>query len=498
MSLSLFLGLTGMAWRPKRPIPKITTTIQGKVFDLDTKNPIPDVKIALSTLAGKAFFSTYTNSSGYYQINVSIPSDYYFLKASKEGYIPKTILRYLQSGKTYTIDFSLKSISPPNHPPKIIRIIPPNGSTFLAGANIKIRVYAYDPNKDPLEYQFLIGGSIKQPWSNSNTYIWQTSASDTAAVDITCQVRDNKGGQSSKTITYHIINPTIKEILQKVADNYAKIYDFKADMSLASTLDGQPFGTPEYCRYYFKAPNKEKTESFTDSSRTTKTEVIIINGSNMYLIDPVKNIKQQVDLLADAGIDATQFNQMDLYYNLTLFLSKHTITKNNSNSELNNMIVALDVIPKTPNNIYDKLGISIDYSKGIIVRYSIYRRNESSQLELDQETKIIASQRMSNNTWLPKKMTKTPNLTSGTFISILTYENIQINTGLTDFDFDPNMQFFSEFDLKPAASLLLRIPEEWQSGSFSKQYSAACGLLQDFVFFCLESPPLGRTAPEAG
>ena len=261
LSLSLFLGLTGMAWRPKRPIPKITTTIQGKVFDLDTKNPIPDVKIALSTLAGKAFFSTYTNSSGYYQINVSIPSDYYFLKASKEGYIPKTILRYLQSGKTYTIDFSLKSISPPNHPPKIIRIIPPNGSTFLAGANIKIRVYAYDPNKDPLEYQFLIGGSIKQPWSNSNTYIWQTSASDTAAVDITCQVRDNKGGQSSKTITYHIINPTIKEILQKVADNYALVNDKKMDVTTNSKFNTEEisnFRTPT--DKLFKAINKRWDE----------------------------------------------------------------------------------------------------------------------------------------------------------------------------------------------------------------------------------------------
>ncbi len=327
-----------------------------------------------------------------------------------------------------------------NSPPKINSITPADNSTFLAGAKISIVVNASDSDSDPLQYQFSIGGAVKQVWSSSKTYLWQTSASDTGSVNLTCQVRDNKGGNASKTITYRIINPSISQILQKVAANYALIQDFKADMLLSSTLNGQPFGTTDYCRYYFKAPDKEKTETFNNSNRTKKTEIIIINGSTMHLIDPVKNIKQQVDLLRDAGINSTQFRQTDIYYNRALFLNKHTVTKNSSLSQLNNMVIALDATPKTTNNIYDKLVIVINYSKGIINRFLIYRKNSSGQLELAQETKTITSQKMPNNAWLPVKMTKSPNLTSGNLMSTLTYSNLQVNVGLRDADFDPNSQ----------------------------------------------------------
>jgi len=234
--------------------------------------------------------------------------------------------------------------------------------------------------------------------------------------------------------------PTVEEALQKVVDNYALVQDFKADMILTSTLNGQPFGTTEYCRYYFKAPNKEKTESFTDASRLTKTDIMITNGSNMHLINLASNTKETVDLLTDAGINATQFNQMDLYYNQPLFLNSNIIVRDNSSSDLNNMIISLDVIPNTPNNIYDKLSVCIDYYKGIITKHSIYKKDTWGQISLVQEIKTLDSQQMPNGAWLPIKMEKTPNLASGTLISTLIYNNLQINAGLADLDFDPDRQ----------------------------------------------------------
>jgi len=160
----------------------------------------------------------------------------------------------------------------------------------------------------------------------------------------------------------------------------------------------------------------------------------------MHLIDPVKNIKQDVDLLADTDVDEIQFKQADLYYNQALFLEKHAITKNSLKSDFNNWAVALDVIPKTANNAYDKTEITIDYSKGIIIRYAIYKNNALNQLELVQEIKTADSQKYTNGAWLPVKMVKTPNIASGVFVSTLTYSNLQMNTGLTDLDFDPDKQ----------------------------------------------------------
>jgi len=84
--------------------------------------------------------------------------------------------------------------------------------------------------------------------------------------------------------------------------------------------------------------------------------------------------------------------------------------------------------------------IGIDYVKGIITNYSLYKKNETDQLELIQELKTIQSQQFPNGAWLPVKMTKQPSLTSGVFISTVVYNNLRLNIGLTDFDFDPEKQ----------------------------------------------------------
>ncbi|MDD5465940.1 MAG: hypothetical protein PHP73_06335 [Candidatus Omnitrophica bacterium] len=332
------------------------------------------------------------------------------------------------------------NITVSNKPPVIARILPKDNSVFLAGAAINIKAYAFGPDHDPLQYQFSIGGTVKQAWSSSNTYIWQTSPADKGAVSITCEVKDSNSNLTSKTISIRIIDPTAQEVLKRVADNYAKISDFSANMTLSSTLNAKPFGATDYCRYYFKAPNKEKTETFNDAARKVKNDIIIISGTNMHLINPIANIKQTVDLLADAGISSTEFSQLDLHYNQTLFLSKNTVSRNDLNTDFNNMIIALDASPNEKNNIYDKLGILIDYKKGLITKFSIYRINQANILELVQETAAVGFRKLPNGAWLPVKMTKNPNLTSGKLISTLIYNNLKINQNLSDDIFDPNRQ----------------------------------------------------------
>ena len=95
-------------------------------------------------------------------------------------------------------------------------------------------------------------------------------------------------------MVYRIIDPTVEEVLQRLNDNYAKIYDFSADMLINVNLNNQPLDKPQYCRYYFKAPQnigenktaaKEKTETFIDAARTVKTSIIIINGKDMSSIN---------------------------------------------------------------------------------------------------------------------------------------------------------------------------------------------------------------------
>ena len=235
---------------------------------------------------------------------------------------------------------------------------------------------------------------------------------------------------------------TAEEILQKVADNYALIKDFKADMTFSSTLDGKPFGETEYCKYYFKAPKKEKTETYSDSNMTTKKEIIIIDSSMIYLIDPINKTTQKTDLAAQANVTGAQFNQMDIYYNLSNFLNNHIITRDDAKTDLNNMIVVFDAIPKEPNSLYAKLELYIDYQKGLLLKSSLYRKDKNNEIKLIQTTETVETQQMPNGAWLPKKMKKIPVLTSGNFISTVVYSNPQVNIGLTDdLDFNPEKQY---------------------------------------------------------
>lgn len=324
---------------------------------------------------------------------------------------------------------------------QITNITPADNSTFLAGSLINIKPDVSSSTNGALQYQFSVGGTIKQAWSSANSYNWYTYASDTGTVNITCEVKDAKNNRAARTITCRIINPTIEEILKKVADNYGKIYDLKADMIFSSTLDGKPLGTTEYCCYYFKAPNKERTDSFSDLTRANMTDENIINGSTMYLIDPLRGVTQSVDLLAQTGLNSGQFNQMDLYYNQTNFLNNHVIVKDDPNSDFNNATVAFDAIPKVQNGLYSKLELYIDFNKGVLLKICMYKKNEDSQQALVQTLEATATQQMPNGAWIPVKIKKTPNFTSGTLISTIAYVTPQVNIGLRDADFNPGKQY---------------------------------------------------------
>ncbi len=319
-----------------------------------------------------------------------------------------------------------------NHLPLITAISPADSSIFLANAKIGLRIDATDEDNDPLEYQFSIGGKVVQAWSGANSYLWQTSITDVGSIGISGEVRDGKGGSAVRTAGCSIINPSAEEVLQKVADNYAKISDFTADMVFSSTLNGNPIGETEYCRYYFKAPDKEKTETYSDSTRTVMTDIVIMDGVMMHLINPVDKNTQSIDLAAEAGINGVQFSQMNLYYKLADFLSQHAISKNNSKTDFENMVIAIDAVPQAQNILYSLLQVYVDFGKGSVTKVMQYKGDE-----LLQTLQVEELQEVSSGTWLPKRMTKKPGLKSGDFKGYVNYENLSINSGLSESNFAP-------------------------------------------------------------
>ncbi|MFH1441800.1 MAG: hypothetical protein ABIH18_07180 [Candidatus Omnitrophota bacterium] len=446
---------------------KKNTVVQGRVIgriDKNTENSIVGARVKIYTLFRKRLAGSAASvENGKYKISAKL-NGFYYLTATSVNYKAQTKLAYLKKGNIYSnVDFKLYAKSPatiPSDPPTnpynaapvITSITPENNSEFLAGTKIKISIDASDADKDKLQYKFSVGRATKQNWSSASTYLWQTSSADKGTVGITCEASDNKGGKAYNTITCRIIDPTTEEILHKLSDNHAKVYDFSADMLLNVTLNGEALDKPQYCRYYFKAPqktpehkseSKEKTETYENSSRGAKTNIIIIDGKNMSLINPQNEQVQTIDILEESEISSSQINQMDIYYDTANFLAGHTVVKNTAKTDFDKKLICLEARPNEKNKFYTKLELIIDYNKGILTKNTLYNKDTEDSTAVEQWVQTIEtteSQQMPNGAWLPIKMTKIPNLSSGKMESKLEYSNLSINTGLKDEDFNPQKQ----------------------------------------------------------
>lgn len=328
-----------------------------------------------------------------------------------------------------------QNLSFANIVPLILKTIPGDGTVFLAGAKVPIHILAYDADKDALQYQFSIGGAVRQPWSSVNTYFWQTSVSDPGTVRILCEARDTRGGAAQKTITFTFLNPSPEEVLKKVSDNYSRIRDFKADTMSSSTLNGKLFGDIQHRRYFFMAPDKEKIETFSDSSRSVKTEIIITNGSQVYLLDPRNKAKEEVSLMQSEGINAGEIDYMGIYYNQPRFLAGHSTRRVDMETNFNYKLICVEAVPLQANDLYSQLRLYIDYNKGILSKVCLYHEGA-----LIQAVEVSESKQMPGGEWVPVKMSKIPALSSGRLVSTMAYANIRINPGLSQDEFDSDKQ----------------------------------------------------------
>ncbi|MFX1255190.1 MAG: carboxypeptidase-like regulatory domain-containing protein [Promethearchaeota archaeon] len=86
--------------------PGYTITCNGYVRDLNTNNPISNVKVTLKEIELGFSKTTYTNSKGLYSVTLSTPSYYKFkLTVSKSGWVSKSATYYRPG--TYTKNFHL-------------------------------------------------------------------------------------------------------------------------------------------------------------------------------------------------------------------------------------------------------------------------------------------------------------------------------------------------------------------------------------------------------
>ena len=103
--------------------------------------------------------------------------------------------------------YALISLVDANSPPMVVSLTPDKMTPQEDGTSIKWTATALDPEKDPVQYKFLLDGQQKTDWSFDSTWYWTTSNADIGSHAIEIKVKDgnhNVDGDDSKDIEFTI------------------------------------------------------------------------------------------------------------------------------------------------------------------------------------------------------------------------------------------------------------------------------------------------------
>ena len=144
----------------------------------------------------------------------------------------------------YALTFSRDDV---NSPPMVVSLMPDKMNPQEAGTTIKWTATTLDPEKDPVQYKFLLDGQQKTDWSYDSTWYWTTSSADNGSHTIEIKVKDgnhNADGDDSKGIDFSIspdaitwcINGNVLYYQAKYDDAllaYEKAIDLDSNMAVA-------------------------------------------------------------------------------------------------------------------------------------------------------------------------------------------------------------------------------------------------------------------------
>ncbi|MCJ7445338.1 MAG: NPCBM/NEW2 domain-containing protein [Methanotrichaceae archaeon] len=108
--------------------------------------------------------------------------------------------------------FALNSSPEKVNSPPVVSLMPDKISPQEAGTTIKWTATALDPEKDSVQYKFLLDGQQRIDWSHDSSWHWITSNADIGSHTIETKVKDgnhNADGDDSKIIDFTISPQTI-------------------------------------------------------------------------------------------------------------------------------------------------------------------------------------------------------------------------------------------------------------------------------------------------
>ena len=161
-----------------------------------------------------------------------------------------------------SVVFIITKVRLSNLPPMVVSLMPDKMNPQVAGTSIKWTATALDPEKDPVQYKFLLDGQQKTDWSYDSTWYWTTSNTDIGSHMIEIKVKDgnhNPDGDDTKDFDFTISIPN--DSAQSVR---------QTDAPIPGSLDAELEGTRQGNTVY---PWLAKHPEWSQFSRTPPSDI---------------------------------------------------------------------------------------------------------------------------------------------------------------------------------------------------------------------------------
>lgn len=221
------------------------------------------------------------------------------------------------------------------------------------------------------------------------------------------------------------------QILDTIRNNYSSFEDMQCKAVLDMSLGGNFGNSSEYMIMKMKRPGMERTETYASADYQTRLQTSISSRGQIQLIER-DGEKTMIDLAAEAGLNAAQINAMNVFFNLDEFKASHVISLVAGSYDEERKKAVLTLTPHEANSVYDRIDMTVNFAKGIIEQWDLFKNGE-----ILQTMKILDASLIQNAVWMPTAMEQiTPMPGDDPAVARMTFSDIRMNMGLDPAEFE--------------------------------------------------------------
>jgi uncharacterized repeat protein (TIGR01451 family) len=283
-------------------------------------------------------------------------------------------------------------------------------------------------------------------------------------------VANPNGASDTLFSIFRIVSPSeisTKDVLCVLSSNHERIQDFQANAKAKSKFNGEPLDSIIHSRSLYKSPDKVKNIDYANDDTTQVISMVINRGWLQYEVDPATGEAYETNLLQVAQMTSSEFAGLN-FYDPNNFLLQHYVTIKDIHQYSDSLIFVLEAIPKRAEWTYSKLELEIDYSKGLVVKSTVFSDTVGLQ------TVNVTEEQLIDGIWVGTKSIKTTADTSETLQTEIALSNIQINAGIPDSIFYPTKikqvegEPESTYQEVEMPSLPKNLSEQWKNENIYK------------------------------